>query len=307
MASKIKSIGISGILTLNAHDLNNEGNEGNITIARTASIVIDGNVKNVNAISGDMLKHSVSTYINEIAKADGLNLCAGCAVNHANRINMDERLKPGTDEEMVNNVLKICAGDDVNGFMVTKKGINIKRKSCYESGMVIGIPDRVVTERDFHAKYSRESAKPVKKHDADADGSNIGQNIFYRPNNSGDYATVMFVNVDHIGRNGYTHKYAIGEEERQRRVKVLLTAIASTYTNIRGAQRNTMMPHTTGFAGVVSISWKSIPAPTVSPLNGIYKDELKGIAENMNKMSAEAIELREFNTLTEFTQIIASI
>lgn len=310
MTNEIKTIGISGAITLNTHDLNNEGNEGNITIERQSTVVKDGNLITVNAISGDMLKHSVAQYINEIAKSEGLDLCAGCKVNHANRINMEEKTKLQngkkklSDEELSDRIIQLCVGDDLNGIMITETAIgNIHRKSCYETGVVNGIPDKVYTDREFHVKFSKESGK---KGD-DADGSNVGQNIFYRPNNSGEYATLMFVNAEHIGRNEYTLEYAIDEEERKKRLKVLISAIISTYTNIQGAQRNTMLPHITDFKGTVSISRKNIPAPIVSALNENYLEELRSIAENINSISTDAIELREFNSLSEFTQVMASL
>lgn len=317
---KITSIGISGILTLNTHDLNNQGSEGNITLERTATIVYRDEIVTVNAISGDMLKHSVAKYINTIAKEDKLPLCKGCMVDSANRINMEDKKKlrkdgkdsfasdedkddgKFSDAELSDKIIQLCTSDDLNGIMITEKVIgNLHRKGCYECGMIIGIPEKVNTKRDFHVKFSKEDEGESN------DGSNKGQNIFHRPNSSGEYATVMFLDISHIGQNDYTYKSAISEEEKQKRFILLLKAVASSYVNFLGAQRNTMLPHVTDFKGIITISTSGQPAPTISPLNPNFIAETKVIMENFNKLSKDAISMKEFKSISEFTELMANL
>ena len=87
----IYSISLSAQLTLDMHSLNNEGGEGNQIQTRMVNIV-DGNgrLQNVNAISGDMIKHILAEHLHRIATANGLPLCAGCKTFNANRISADE-------------------------------------------------------------------------------------------------------------------------------------------------------------------------------------------------------------------------
>lgn len=342
---KIMSIGISGILTLDSHDLNNQGSEGNLTLERTAPVITaNGEIQIVNAISGDMVKHSISNYANAIAKEENLPLCVGCKNNSANRINMENKgvlRKDGnssaqsedeeeaeveeeseetskakgkkskkakksdngkfTDAELSDKIIQLCVGDDLCGIMITEKAITkgFHRKGCFECGMILGIPDKVETVRDFHVKFSKE--------DAGGDGGNKGQNIFHRPNNSGMYASVMYVDADHVGRNDFTNNLAISEEEQKKRLSVLLKSIASTYVNFMGAQRNTQMPHVVDFKGSISISYSKLPAPTISPINENFTEEIKNIAIGFNKFSAESIKIIEFDSVSKFVDIMSKL
>lgn len=55
---KVYSLSTSARATLDMHSLNNEGGEGNQIQTRMVDIFAgDGKLHNVNAISGDMLKH----------------------------------------------------------------------------------------------------------------------------------------------------------------------------------------------------------------------------------------------------------
>src|SRR6516164_7797130 len=89
----VASISISARATLDMHSLNNEGGEGNQIQTRMVDIVgADGRLHNVNAISGDMLKHIQAQHFFELARVQrpSLPLCAGCARFDANRINADK-------------------------------------------------------------------------------------------------------------------------------------------------------------------------------------------------------------------------
>jgi CRISPR-associated protein Cst2 len=55
----VYSLSISGRATLDMHSLNNEGGEGNQITTRMVNIIgADGQLHNVNAISGDMFKRN---------------------------------------------------------------------------------------------------------------------------------------------------------------------------------------------------------------------------------------------------------
>lgn len=88
-------------LTLDLHDLNNEGTEGNQQMTRMVWIVVkdpDGKptLRNVNAISGDMFKHIQAEHLHKIAllhHADdpkGFPVSRGALLFDANRINSAE-------------------------------------------------------------------------------------------------------------------------------------------------------------------------------------------------------------------------
>lgn len=165
----IKSLSISGLLTLEMHALNNEGSEGNTMMTRMVDIVdASGQKHTVNAISGDMFKHIQTEHLIEEALESGLPLCEGCKKFDANRICIDDTfisgfkdLKP-KDSEILGDALRRCVVDDLQGILITSEiGIDdkgkpkkrsIARKSSVEFGWVVGKPGAVATESYFHAK-----------------------------------------------------------------------------------------------------------------------------------------------------------
>src|SRR5213593_4705477 len=160
----LRSLSISGILTLELHSLNNEGGEGNTMMTRMVGIVDEtGRKHTVNAISGDMFKHIQAEHLQAEALGRGLPLCNGCKVMNANRIAFDEAFtknsefgKETSDSQILATALKTCVMDDCEGILITNeigKKRSIARKSCIEFGWVVGKPEQVTTEAYFHAKY----------------------------------------------------------------------------------------------------------------------------------------------------------
>ncbi len=93
MDKQVYSISVCARATLDLHSLNNEGSEGTQIQTRMVDIVAaDGQLHNVNAISGDMFKHIQAEHLYHIARnGENLPLCAACKVFDANRISADTR------------------------------------------------------------------------------------------------------------------------------------------------------------------------------------------------------------------------
>src|SRR5437868_6521149 len=147
MAQQVYSVAISGRATLDLHSLNNEGGEGNQISTRTVNIVgEDGNLHQVNAISGDMFKHIQAEHLQRIAKQNELPLCAGCQEFNANRILADaafvDSFKKATpDRQIIDMLLKHCCQDDMEGILITAQSKALGRKSTVECGWVAGVPE----------------------------------------------------------------------------------------------------------------------------------------------------------------------
>ena len=304
MNKRVYSISINGRLGMNLHDLNNEKTEGNQLTTRNVTITDEaGNLATVNAVSGDMFKHIQAGHMYKVSSEDdALPLCTGCQVFDANRITIDddfdEYTKDATKEEIVNKMLEMCVMDDLEGILITNNNKNVGRDSVVEFGWVVAIPEEFNSDNLFHVKYSNR-----EKTDG---GKNEGQNIFYRPVNSGQYALVNNLEVARIGYNDISKKYALDDTEIKQRYKALLKSIMLTYYSPEGAMRNTQSPHMTSFKGVVTVSYSSVPAPTISSLNKDYKKEIESITDNLNEIGEE-IELKEFNSMSEFTLIMKEL
>lgn len=314
---KIASISISGEITLNLHSLNNEGGEGNQIITRQVTIVDkEGQTHTVNAISGDMFKHIHAVHLAQLAKEKNLPLSKYAEVLNPNRISIEElnnykdnnvAKNNGTSADVISALINICTVTDTHGVLVTDKvgenrnSSNTPRKSTVEFGWTVGIPYKNNTESYLHTKLVAD-ASGVR-----GEKSNEGQNIFHRPANYGVYAFVCNIDVYRIGFNDIDRTYPIADEDIEQRYKALIQSLISSFVNPKGAMTSTQKPHITNFKGVVSTSSKLTPAPTISAINESYVSEIKKIAENINKIEENAIEIREFNGLGDLTEILSDL
>lgn len=322
MKSPIASLSIAARAVLDMHSLNNEGGEGNQIQTRMVDIVDHkGELHNVNAISGDMLKHVLMEHFYQQARAQSVALCQGCQHFNANRINADRGFLEETtklkDVDFIDQVLARCAIDDVAGILVTENKRSLPRKSITEFGWVLGLPEKVRTGSYFHAKYVSERSKDKRDEDA-ADqqktGSNLGQSIFHRPASSGIYAIVCHLELARIGYNDIKQSYAIDEVERQRRASLLLESLLYTFIELNGAMRSTQLPHLVALEGVITTSTSVIPAPLISPLAGDdddgndYRKQVGTIVSALNGAQGESVKSETFDIISDFaTQMRALI
>jgi len=318
MSKKLNSISINGRLTLNMHSLNNEGHEGNQILTRQVTIVDQhGNPATVTAVSGDMLKHIMSEHFWMIAKEEGLNLSETSKTFNANRIKASDikTTRQDTQTDITDDIIVTCSLCDVAGFMLTEFG-NFSRKSVAEFGWLIALPESNQTENYFHAKYitdgngklrKEESAGAAEEDDEERKAENIGQNIFHRPANSGVYAFVGNFEISRLGYNDISKNYALSDDEREKRYKALVKSILYTFIKPKGAMRNTQNPHILNFEGIITTSASVCPAPTVSPLNNSYIEEIRIVKESLNKIANGSIDCMEFNSLSEFSKKMVEI
>ena len=313
----VASFSISGEITLNLHSLNNEGGEGNQIITRQVTIVDkDGETHTVNAISGDMFKHIHSVHLAQLATEKKLPLSKYAEALNPNKISGEELAnysknnvakETGTSADVISAMIDICTICDTHGILITdkiganKNSSNTPRKSTVEFAWTVGIPNKSNTESYLHTKLVSNAGSTATT------GSNEGQNIFHRPVNHGVYAFVCSIDVYRIGFNDIDRKYPINDSERSNRYKALVQSLLSSFINPKGAMTSTQKPHITDFKGVVSISNKLTPAPTISALNSEYIEEIEKIAKNVNRIENDAITLLKFNGLGDLSEILADL
>ena len=315
MTTPLYSLSISARATLDMHSLNNEGGEGNQIQTRMVNIVDQyGQLQNVNAISGDMFKHIQAEHLFHIAREHpDLPLCAGCRKFNANRINADGKFIADTkglsDAETLEVMLQTCAMDDIEGILITEGGRSVPRKSVIEFGWVVGVPDRVETDSYFHVKYATERGGEQRAADREAvgTGANLGQAIFHRPASSGIYAAVCHVELARIGFNDITQQYAISEEQRALRAQALLQSVLYTFLQPNGAMRSAQAPHLVDFSGVLTLSSRPVPAPTVSPLKEDYREQIAHVRDALDRIAAGTVSVATFDSLGDFTDLIGEL
>lgn len=309
------NLSISARMTLDLHSLNNEGGEGNQIQTRMVNVIDrTGELHNVNAISGDMFKHIQAEHLFQIARAENLPLSAGAKMFDANRINADATFinrakdKNVTDGDLLTDLLQTCSVSDIEGILVTVGSRSVPRKSVIEFGWVTGLPDKVQTDSYFHVKYAQDRSTAQREADRESQeksGSNLGQSIFHRPASSGVYAVVCHLNVARIGFNDILQRYALSVEERHRRAHALVRSVLYTFVQPNGAMRSSQAPHILGLEGVVTLSSKPAPAPTVSPLSDRYREEIEHTASILNQIEGDGtIGGRTFDTIGQFAEYI---
>lgn len=298
----VYSLAISGRAILDMHSLNNEGGEGNQISTRMVTIVHKPNGKptlaTVNAISGDMFKHIQAEHLYRIAKGRGLPLCGGCQKFSASRILDDAefmKLQIGTNAETIDEVIKRCAIDDLEGNLIAKQNRSVPRKSVAEFSWVVGLPEVTRTESYFHVRYATEHGK-------DSEGES--QAIFHRPASSGVYAVCASFEMARIGYNDITQQYAIEAEERKKRYAAFLESILYTFIEPNGAMRGTQNPHILGFEGVITVSKAVTPAPLFSALEEGYRQEIGRVAAALNALHPDAVQALEFDTPGAFAEVM---
>jgi len=298
--NKIASLSICGEMTLNLHSLNNEGGEGNQIITRQVTIVDKNGVTHtVNAISGDMFKHIHAVHLSEYCTEKRIPLSESAKKLSPNRITNTELntiVEEGTQSGVQDGFIKICTATDLHGVLMVDdvKGIkNTPRKSVIEFGWTVGKPESTNTESYFHMRG--------------ATADNPNPTPFNRPANHGVYAFICSIDVYRIGFNDFTRQYPIDDQARISRFKAAIAALLNSFINPKGAMTSTQKPHITDFKGVVAISNKLTPAPTISALNEDYQNEIQKIAESINKIEDSAISVKTFNSLGDLSEILTDL
>lgn len=317
----ITSIGISALMTLDLHALNNEGSEGNQLMTRQVQIVdTEGHVHSVNAISGDMLKHGFVSRLQQIAVDAGLPLCSPCRMLDPNRIaadrayldSIDGQVREAGDTRGDSTILGLmvsrCVLDDVAGNLLTGsiggKNRSVARKSVVEFGWAVARPDTARTDSFLHAKYV-----PEGRGVGSGEGANLGQNIFHRPASSGQYAVVIQAEMFRLGRNDYTLEPALDDADRTARASAVLSALALMLIAPYGAQKNTQLPHVLGTEGVVTVSRSNAtPAPLLSPLRDDYRERIEQISEQIGQLPhGSAVSVHRFDTSDAYIGVMNTL
>jgi CRISPR-associated protein Cst2 len=304
MATQVYSLSICARATLDMHSLNNEGSEGTQIQTRMVDIVAaDGQLYNVNAISGDMFKHIQAEHLYHIARnEEGLPLCTADMEYMA-------QIQGRSDAEAIDLMVQRCVLDDVEGNLITAERRSTPRKSVVEFGWVVGVPEVTTTGSYFHVKYATERGEEAREATAaeEARGANLGQTPFHRPASSGIYAVVSHYETSRIGFNDITRRYALDDATRQARYQALLESVLYTFVQPNGAMRAAQLPHCVAFEGVLSYTTAVLPAPTVSPLNPDYRGEIEQVAEALNGLHPGAVMIEPFDTLGAFAEAMRAL
>ena len=300
---KLDSLSLCARVTLDMHNLNSEGTEGNQQQTRMVHIVdSDGQRQNVNAVSGDMFKHIFVEHLTPALVEGKQNLSDGARQYNPDRVNADDAFKAAIKSvkegsAVIEQMLQRCAVTDIAGTLVTE-GRAVARKSCVEFGWVVGIPEKTHTEQYFHVKYAPETRAKSAGQEEKGEGTVAGkQAIFHRPANSGVYALICHVELGRIGVNDISRAAMISEDDRRTRARAAVQALMATLIKPSGAQRNTQNPHIVACEGIIATSTSYLPAPTMSPLSDDYRTQMESIRDTLNQIVPDCVRTYAFEDL----------
>lgn len=324
----VSSLSLCARFTLDMHSLNNEGTEGNQQQTRMVHIIDQrGRRAVVNGISGDMFKHILVEHLVPLLNGAEQPLSPGAKAHDADRINAQNQAfvdfcekeqefviegkkqrRKAMESEILARMLRDCSLTDIAGALVTR-GRSVGRKSVVEFGWVVGLPEDgdgqplTTTEQYFHVKYA-----PEGRGSAAGDDTVAGrQAIFHRPASSGVYALICNLDLYRIGLNDITRRYEVDGAGRRARGQALIHALAATLLKPTGAQRNTQNPHIVACEGVVAVSSVLLPAPTVSPLNDGYRQEIEAVAAALNGIANDGVMVRRFDSLSDGVKALSEV
>ena len=119
---------------------------------------------------------------------------------------------------------------------------------------------------------------------------------------------VCHFDLARIGFNDISQRYTLTEGDRKHRYRALLESVLYTFLEPNGAMRNTQLPHIMDFNGAVSLSYGTVPAPALSPLNAGYVNEMREIASTLNALhEGNVVEVLPFSNMAEFTGIMRDV
>jgi len=87
----------------------------------------------------------------------------------------------------------------------------------------------------------------------------------------------------------------------------LLESVLYTFVQPNGAMRAAQLPHLVTLEGVVSVSTSVVPAPTISPLNPDYREEIEQVAAALNGLRPNAVAVHSFYALADFARVMREL
>lgn len=336
-----RSLAMSFRIQLGFHAANNEGTGGTNVMEPRRITVGD---KEYDGISGEIIRHHILENFVRLCQQNNVALhdrCKGlvpdrgkdplkqwiaaknklqkkAAKNKLQKKEGDKKkpsfLEPLHYPEATDELIKNCALCDLGGYLLALEASDnaqgtLKRDSCFEVGWLITEHPAIV---DFtqHAAYFHTPEKPEE------------HNLFVQNMRTGIYGGVLRIDLDRIGFNDWwwlqknrAQQYAINEDERKRRIRLLLEAIHQWLNSPTFAKQASWLQHMSGLLeGSIALS-KDGPAPFYSPIqfeanpDPVIKPnpEYRALLEKVKRKSGNALEVYQFNSPDQFAEHMTGI
>lgn len=327
----VYEISINYRTELQAHSLSNVGSVSTWTQPRR-QLLADGT--EVDAISGNIMKHYHAVLAAEYFQAMGLQLCPACAARDGRRIAALIKQADYANPE-IGRVLSECPLCDTHGFLVTGKnatddvnssqngatptnkvlnpghtgpslpgGRKNKRGKGKENDETGSTQARQKVSKHSLVEYSFGLALPERQSETLQLHNRMGEEegammLLWQPGRSACYG--MCIRYKCVGVGVDTDKWTVAvtdEQERIQRHRAILAALRDCILSPSGAMTATKLPHLTGLAGAIVVQMTVGRAPLCSPLKPDYISELVTM-ENSTRRVLTFETMRQFNQLMD--------
>jgi CRISPR-associated autoregulator DevR family len=273
-----------------AHSLSNAGVSGNRTMPR-CQLLANGDT--TDACSGNIAKRYHAALTAEQMAAQGVHLCAACAVGDGRRAGASS----SRNQDM--SRILACGLCDAHGFLITGKkesttngeeGVSrsrLSKSSLVEFSFALALPDQAAESSQL---FTRQAARSEDAADKNGDG----QMLYKKSVRSGAYAQCIRYKAAGVGIDTEIWQPVIADgNERLKRHRAILTALRDQLQSPSGAMTAALLPHLTGIKGVVTIRTTAGRAPLYSPLATDFVQQLESLA-------TDSCLIFPFGSLSEF-------
>jgi CRISPR/Cas system-associated protein Cas7 (RAMP superfamily) len=262
-----------------AHSLSNAGSNGSIRTMARRQLLADGT--ETDACTGNIAKHHHAALLLEYFSSCGVPVCSACRVHDGRRaFALQEK---DLDIQKIINGCGVC---DCHGFLIPPKNANESDNSA----------PRAKTSKSSLLEYSMALAIPGSFSETTQLYTRLGdgQMLMKMPARSGQYALCVRYRTTGVGVDTERWQLIVKDQsERTKRHQAILFAIRDQLMSPDGALTAKLLPHLTGFEGVIMVRNTPGRAPFYSPLETDYRQQLMGL-------SVEGCEAYQFDSITQF-------
>jgi CRISPR-associated autoregulator DevR family len=273
-----------------AHSLSNAGGSGNRTMPRRQLLA---NGEATDACSGNIAKRHNAVLVAEQMAAQGVHLCAACAVGDGRRASAIS-----SHNQDMSQILA-CGLCDAHGFLITGKKeslanaeegasrLRLSKSSLVEFSFALALPDQAAESSQL---FTRQATRNENATDKNGDG----QMIYKKTVRSGAYAQCIRYKAAGVGLDTEIWRQVIVDNnERLKRHRAILNALRDQLQSPSGAMTATLLPHLTSIKGVVTVRTTAGRAPLYSPLATDFAQQLESLA-------TDSCLILPFSSLAEF-------
>jgi CRISPR/Cas system-associated protein Cas7 (RAMP superfamily) len=300
----VYELSLNVVVEWQAHSLSNIGSNGTNRVLPRRQLLCDQ--VEVDACSGNILKHHHAALVAPHFLAQGCSLCPACLKLDGRRAAalLDH---PDYQPMRMSHILTACALCDAHGFLVTAKNAEMpkgREKKLQEERAEPPLEPKMgeagekrepqEKENEGRPRLHKESllnfsyglafpdrqAETSQLHTRSGQSREEGQMLMKISVRSGAYALIVRYTCVGIGADNEKWELVVPDQsQRTKRHVAILTALRDQLVSPSGAQTTTILPHLTGLRGAMVLRTGVGRAPCYSPLDPTFQTRLTNMVD----------------------------